>query len=510
MKRKPTKPVDDRLPVQPHQAGPAAVSILTQPLGLEGWTALEPVVLAALASEEPLILIGRHGSAKSFLLERLAQSLRLDYRFYNASLINFDDLVGIPVPDEQQRSLRYIATPTAIWGAEVVFIDEINRTKPELQNKLFPIIHERRVQGQRLEKLRYRWAAMNPPPRPDDPGDEDVYLGAEPLDPALADRFAFLIPVPSWQQLSEAEKRALLSDQFRGEHPFRVDPSVLVAEAGGLYKAFCQDAPAGLQDYIIGLEKLLGHGRLVLSARRITILHRNILAVQAARVCLQRRTAPDDPAPEWAESALLALRHSLPQLAQTGSLDQALLLAAHRQAWQVANLDKNDPWHELLQVGDPLERLIRSLRYGVRIANLDLGQLILEAVAAQSSEAHRVAVALAAYLSVHQNRSIPGTVVETLAREIQRVIQPREKTEAIHSSIASHHREVGQLCATLTESGNTPSAARDRYTRNLLQGLLPDGFQNTSPSAVKDFFEDLWKRLEFALEETDSSANAIT
>lgn len=107
MKRKPTKPVDDRLPVQPHQAGPAAVSILTQPLGLEGWTALEPVVLAALASEEPLILIGRHGSAKSFLLERLAQSLRLDYRFYNASLINFDDLVGIPVPDEQQRSLRY-------------------------------------------------------------------------------------------------------------------------------------------------------------------------------------------------------------------------------------------------------------------------------------------------------------------------------------------------------------------------------------------------------------------
>ena len=91
-------------------------SVLTQPLGLEGWAALEPVVLAALASEDPLILIGRHGSAKSFLLERLAQALRLDYRFYNASLVNFDDLVGIPVPDEQQREQVLIANPARLYG----------------------------------------------------------------------------------------------------------------------------------------------------------------------------------------------------------------------------------------------------------------------------------------------------------------------------------------------------------------------------------------------------------
>ena len=150
----------------------------------------------------------------------MAQALRLDYRFYNASLVNFDDLVGIPVPDEQQRSLRYIATPTAIWDAVVVFIDEINRTKPELQNKLFPIIHERRVQGQRLDKLRYRWAAMNPPPRLEDPSEEEVYLGVEPLDPALADRFTFFISSPSWQDLADAEKRAMLTDQFKEAHPF--------------------------------------------------------------------------------------------------------------------------------------------------------------------------------------------------------------------------------------------------------------------------------------------------
>ena len=41
-------------------------SLLTRPLGLEGWTQLEPVLLAALAAESPLLLIGSHGAAKSF------------------------------------------------------------------------------------------------------------------------------------------------------------------------------------------------------------------------------------------------------------------------------------------------------------------------------------------------------------------------------------------------------------------------------------------------------------
>ena len=106
-------------------------SMLTRPLGLLGWERLEPVLLAALTTRDPLLLIGRHGTAKSFLLERLAQALGLEYRFYNASLINYDDLVGIPLPDETQTSLRYITTPTAIWDAEVVFVDEINRTRPD-------------------------------------------------------------------------------------------------------------------------------------------------------------------------------------------------------------------------------------------------------------------------------------------------------------------------------------------------------------------------------------------
>jgi hypothetical protein len=117
-------------------------SVLTRPLGLLGWERLEPVLLAALATREPLLLIGKHGTAKSFLPERLAQ-------------------------------------------------------------------------GPPLEKLSYRWAAMNPPPTDDVDG--DVYLGAESLDPALAERFSIKQIVRDLE-LTERDWRA---DLLRGyfAHP---------------------------------------------------------------------------------------------------------------------------------------------------------------------------------------------------------------------------------------------------------------------------------------------------
>lgn len=207
-------------------------SLITEPLGLYGWTKAEPVILAALLSEEPLLIVGPHGCAKSFVLERLAESLGMAFRLYNASLINYDDLVGVPLPDASRTKLEYLASPESIWDAQVVFIDEISRTRPELQNKLFPIIYDRRVQGRPLKRLVYRWAAMNPPPTEEElESDDALYLGSEPLDAALADRFPFIVPVPDWDALSEDDRRRVLTDQFAGRHEFPVDISALVAEA---------------------------------------------------------------------------------------------------------------------------------------------------------------------------------------------------------------------------------------------------------------------------------------
>ena len=47
-------------------------------LALHGLDHLDAVVVAALASEEPLLLVGPHGSAKSALLNRIASALGLE------------------------------------------------------------------------------------------------------------------------------------------------------------------------------------------------------------------------------------------------------------------------------------------------------------------------------------------------------------------------------------------------------------------------------------------------
>lgn len=62
-------------------------------LGVYGFDRYEPVILAALVTEDPMLLIGRSGTGKTFLLNTLAEALGLEHRHYNASLISFDDLV---------------------------------------------------------------------------------------------------------------------------------------------------------------------------------------------------------------------------------------------------------------------------------------------------------------------------------------------------------------------------------------------------------------------------------
>ncbi|MFZ4499316.1 MAG: AAA family ATPase, partial [Burkholderiales bacterium] len=120
---------------------PARTHTILRALGLIGLESIEPVILAAIATETPLLLIGAHGTAKSLMLSRLCEALELSWRHYNASLVNYDDLIGYPLPDAQGQ-LKFIQTPASVWGAAAVFIDELSRARPDMLNRLFPIIHE--------------------------------------------------------------------------------------------------------------------------------------------------------------------------------------------------------------------------------------------------------------------------------------------------------------------------------------------------------------------------------
>ena len=471
-----------------------ADSLLTRPLGLEGWQTLEPVVLAALISGEPLLLVGRHGTAKSFLLERLAQALGLVFRFYNTSLINYDDLVGIPVPTEDHSALRYIATPSAIWDAEVVFMDELSRARPELQNKVFPIIHERRIQGVALPKLRYRWAAMNPPSPADGEEEEIVYTGAEPLDPALADRFAFIVQTPGWDQLTEDERRRVLLCQFGGRREFPVFIDQLLRRGQQVFAALASAPLVSLADYLIALAPHAGKASADLSIRRVTMLLRSILAVQAARVTLAE--AGGQPSPEWSESAWLAVSNGLPAVAQGLKVDLAALYAAHRHAWHLCGLETTDPWRQLLAVPDPADRLALACRLGAVIPDLDFGRLVTEALAAQPNQALRTSLALVAYLRLHRERELPGVAVETLGTELERVFGDNSRHVQVYGSQLAACREVASLCATFVTDPTHPEYECHAQARTVLNSLLPDGYGDVSPPEVLQRFFRLWDQFE--------------
>jgi MoxR-like ATPase len=492
-------PSSNTLPAEgpaPLEAVRAAPKLLCHPLGVFGWDLLEPLILASLASGDPLLVIGRHGTAKSFLLERLAQALKLEYRFYNASLLNYDDLVGIPLPNEDGTALRYLTTPTAVWDAQVVFIDEINRTRPELQNKLFPIIHERRVQGQRLERLRYRWAAMNPPPSLDGcdaSAREDIYLGAEPLDPALADRFAFIVPVPDWSQLSDHERRSVLRDQLLGRHEFPVEPAVLVTRAETMLAALSQRPPDRLIEYLLALESSLRSQGIEISTRRVTMLQRNILAVHAARLTLAEAGGLPVQDLSWNDSAFLGVAYGLPGRAH-GPVNEATLLAVHRQAWEVSGLAGDDPWKRLLGEPDPIRRAALACSAGFPLGDEDLGLVLLDAVSAVEPEENRLALCLVLYLGLRSRRALPHTVVETITRPVVPLLSQGSKTHNVYGQPLQSCREVAVLCSGFNAASGAPGAAREHHLRALLQGLLPDGFKHTTPGDLHDFFNGLWEQ----------------
>ena len=477
---------------------PQLPSQLTQPLGLEGWVGLEPLLLAVLVTRDPLLLIGPHGSAKSFFLERLAQVIGLDYRFYNASLINFDDLVGIPIPDESRTRLTYITTESAIWDAQIVFVDEINRTRPELLNKLFPIIHEKRVQGIFLENLRYRWAAMNPPPI-DDVTDEnlDVYLGTEPLDPALADRFSMIVEVPSWQQLSDVEKQQILRDQFAGQHPFAVTPNELIQSAVDKFDSLKTDPPKAIADYLVYLLTLLDTKQITCSARRATFLHSNILAIQAARMALFQQAFPEMPyqAVDWETSALLALQNSLPHTAQGRKPDPVFLLASHRQAWAITSIDEDNPWRDLLPISNPLERCIAGIRMGNRLNGDDLSQLILDAVSSVEKHEFRLSVMLAVYLAVHNTRDLRAIVYDTLATDLRPILCSEKR--AIRPKNVTEQKKRLKFSDLANELLNVqPLPLRNSYCAKLLNTLaVAQNAGNVQPREICKHFFKLWDQL---------------
>lgn len=411
-------------------------------LGLFGWEEVEPAILAALVTEEPLLLIGPHGTGKSMLLERLAEAMGLCFRHYNASLICFDDLIGFPVPDKRSATLKYLQTPATIWDAEAVFFDEVSRCRPDVQNKLLSIIHERKVQGLRLERLRFRWSAMNPPASA---SGADNYSGSYALDSALADRYAFVVQVPDWNALGSEAQTRILAAAGQREEGARERLAALLEEARGKFNEARRQLEPLLAGYVRQVAAMLQEGGVRLSPRRLVMLMRNIPAVHAVMTVSAGGLA------EAKESFRLALFCSIPSPAEGAPVPKGKLAAVHVEAWRNAARGTSVDLARILNETDPAVRAALA----ARSESLDLQQRSIIIGDCMQGLPDGARHALAAWLVENDLAGrLVASVAETVAADYAMIAVPAQGAFSTYGHFEhAVGRKIAQKIAALENNG---------------------------------------------------------
>lgn len=450
-------------------------------LGVFGFGALQLPLLTALVTEDPLLLIGECGTGKTYLLNRISAALGLEHRHYNASLIAFDDLVGFPYPDEARTEVRFLQTPATVWGAESVLIDEISRCKPEHQNRLFSLVHERRVQGLPLDNLRYRWAAMNPC-GPDQDGGA-AYAGSEPLDPALADRFGLVITVGDWAAYNDAERRQV-ADPAEAE----LSPQGALAESVARWREqfaerLCHTSAREL-DYVTTFVSALNEAGIRLSPRRARLLSRSLCAATLI-------------AGEFTEEVAQSIsRAALPQPAWGENVSPETVAAAHRLAWDAATLEGDEQWvHRFLIAGRLAEKvcLLRD-----NCPDPDTGSVAVEQLLAHESRERAAAFALAVFPAAVEGAFVLGA--EGIA-DLGRIAGPLLRVHAevtwrepnsgprqsVHPDRARYQRLLGAL-----------SGARAERARQLFFWCIVNKVTATDPEALEAELNDCVEAVRIA------------
>ena len=301
---------------------------------------------------------------------------------------------------------------------------------------------------------------MNPPALD---GEETEYAGSEPLDSALADRFAFVIEVPDWQVFTPELQEALI---LNADGPLQAEAGTalqsLLASAR-VYAAAIRDAfGPRLAAYARLACAVLHQAGITLSARRGGMLLRNIVGVHAVRQAAS-------PGAELSDSALLALSHSLPQLATGQPCDRLKLLAAHKEAWKAAAVEDDGPMRLLICEPDPLRRALLGLRAGT-LRKADFSTVISDALASLAPGAsHALAVEL--FESGGCARLV-AAVAEQCAELYAVVATPQDVHESLSSSSMRYRtwqRVVARVAALKASDPETPLVS------NLLPGMFAAG-----------------------------------
>jgi MoxR-like ATPase len=322
-----------------------------------------------------------------------------------------------------------------------VLFDEISRCRPDLQNKLFPIVHERKVQGVALERLKHRWAAMNPPPSDTAGPDDFHYAGAEPLDVALADRFAFIVPVPSLAELSRDDQIRVLRRGGETQNLEQAESTLreAVARATALLPSAESELRELAAEYVQVLSATLAQAGHPLSTRRAVQIGRNIVSLRAAFAALgvgntagrrKDRSAIED-------TFYSATRYSIPDVAWGRPVPGGKILTAHRASWEL--LTSRADVRAILTETNPSRRIAKALDSDMEGAKV--GQVIGDSFAALDRPARFIA---SAFLipRLAKRKDLPAATIEGIGHTYSALIRSGEETVTVSRGGADWKRDV--------------------------------------------------------------------
>jgi len=166
-----------------------------------GYENIEPVIIAMMAVEKNILLIGRHGSGKTRLAKYLSMGYEQDkFVFYDATKDDMISIAGLPDPEAMKKGkIEFIPHERTIWDKTTIVIDEITRATKETQNLYLSILEERNLFGKQLV-YKTLIATANP----------ESYAAANKLDEALLDRFYAVIKIPEFSSIRSEDAKKIM------------------------------------------------------------------------------------------------------------------------------------------------------------------------------------------------------------------------------------------------------------------------------------------------------------
>jgi hypothetical protein len=176
--------------------------------------------------KDALLLRGPHGIGKSAIPAERARATGKRLLDVRLSLFTEGDLIGVPDHNRiKETGVTTFAPPdwlhTACTEPCILFLDEINRATPGVQNSAFQLVLDREVKGMRLHPDTLVMAAINDAPE----------YSVNEMDPALLDRFVTydLVPtVKDWIDWATTEGIDECAIDFIRNHPEHLRPTKAV------------------------------------------------------------------------------------------------------------------------------------------------------------------------------------------------------------------------------------------------------------------------------------------